>query len=178
MTATALLDELRTRGVHLTIESEHLAVNAPKGVLTDELRQAIRTQKVALLALLAALPPGALFTPEPLSPTSPCMICGKAERWNDAGIWRFVHCWPEALAPATRLAEAVNQAWREPQEHSTRIPESTARSRDPSLGPILPPCAICGELRRWHDQKTGDWPCWTCTPPAIRRAYAPEVVHA
>ena len=53
MTATALLDELRTKGVHLTIEGEHVAVDAPKGALTDDLRQAIRQHKAALLALLA-----------------------------------------------------------------------------------------------------------------------------
>ena len=53
MTATALLDELRTRGVHLTIEGEHVAVDAPKGALTDALRQAIRAHKPDLLRLLA-----------------------------------------------------------------------------------------------------------------------------
>ena len=53
MTATALLDELRTKGVHLTLEGQHVAVDAPKGVLTDDVRQAIRQHKAALLALLA-----------------------------------------------------------------------------------------------------------------------------
>src|ERR671933_131642 len=53
MTATALLDELRTKGVHLTIDGEHLASDAPKGILTDALRQAIRQYKQELLALLA-----------------------------------------------------------------------------------------------------------------------------
>jgi hypothetical protein len=53
MSATVLLDELRTKGMHLTIAGEHLAVDAPKGVLTDDVRQAIRQHKAALLALLA-----------------------------------------------------------------------------------------------------------------------------
>ena len=52
MTATVLLDALRTKGVHLTVEGEHVAVDAPKGVLTDDVRQAIRQHKAALLALL------------------------------------------------------------------------------------------------------------------------------
>jgi len=52
MTATALLDELRTKGVHLTVEGEHVAVDAPKGVLTDDVRQAIRQHKPELLDLL------------------------------------------------------------------------------------------------------------------------------
>ena len=65
MTATALLDELRTKGVHLTVEGQHVAVDAPKGVLTDALRQAIRQHKQALLAFLAQpVPaPGAAATP-------------------------------------------------------------------------------------------------------------------
>ena len=53
MTATRLLDALRTKGVQLTVEGDQLAIDAPKGVLTDDVRQAIRTQKAALLALLA-----------------------------------------------------------------------------------------------------------------------------
>jgi hypothetical protein len=57
MTATALLDELRTKGVHLTIEGEHIAVDAPKGVLTDAVRQAIRQYKQELLVMLAQSAP-------------------------------------------------------------------------------------------------------------------------
>src|SRR5262249_27179616 len=53
MTAITLLDEPRTKGVHLTVEGEHLAVDAPRGILTDDVRQAIRQHKAALLALLA-----------------------------------------------------------------------------------------------------------------------------
>jgi hypothetical protein len=60
MTATALLDELRTKGVHLTVEGQHVAVDAPKGVLTDALRQAIRQHKHALLAMLRQAPPALL----------------------------------------------------------------------------------------------------------------------
>ena len=53
MTATALLAALRTKGVHLTIAGEHVAVDAPKGVLTDDVRQTIRQHKQELLALLS-----------------------------------------------------------------------------------------------------------------------------
>src|SRR5712691_9614929 len=52
MTATVLVDELRTKGVHLTVEGEHVALDAPQGVLTEDLRQAIRMHKAAILALL------------------------------------------------------------------------------------------------------------------------------
>src|SRR2546427_2630896 len=110
MTATVLLDELRTKGVQLTIEGEHLAVDAPKGVLTDELRQAIRTQKAALLALLTASSPDASSSPKPLSPMSPCVVCRRPERRDDAGVLRCVHCWSAPLTEAARHEEAAWQA--------------------------------------------------------------------
>jgi hypothetical protein len=47
--------------------------------------------------------------------------------------------------------------------------ERSAKPRDPRLGPILPPCATCGELRYWHEHETDRWRCWTCTPPPPRR---------
>ncbi len=101
MTAVVLLDELRTKGVQLTVEGEHLAVDAPKNVLNDDLRQAIREHKQELLALLsqpmsAADPvqPTAPTRPEPLTPHYPCVVCGGTDRWEDRGIWRCRRCWP------------------------------------------------------------------------------------
>ena len=51
MTPLALLCTLRDLGVLLTPmpDGEHIHVDAPGGVLTDELRQAIRHHKQALL---------------------------------------------------------------------------------------------------------------------------------
>ena len=46
--------------------------------------------------------------------------------------------------------------------------ERPAKPRDAELGPILPPCAMCGELRYWHDHAPDSWHCWTCTPPPQR----------
>jgi hypothetical protein len=43
--------------------------------------------------------------------------------------------------------------------------ERPVKPRDPRLGPILPPCATCGDLRYWHDHDADSWHCWTCTPP-------------
>jgi hypothetical protein len=56
MTALELLATLHERGVALLPwVDDRLRVDAPQGVLTDELRQAIRTQKEALLALAAEM---------------------------------------------------------------------------------------------------------------------------
>jgi hypothetical protein len=72
MTATILLDELRAKGVHLTIAGEHLGIDAPKDVLTDDVRQALRQHKQELLALLAApAPVSDAATAEP-SPQEEC----------------------------------------------------------------------------------------------------------
>ena len=51
MTPLALLCTLRDMGVLLTPmpDGKHIHVDAPAGVLTDELRQAIRQQKEAIL---------------------------------------------------------------------------------------------------------------------------------
>ena len=57
MTGAKLLDDLRSKGVRLTVEGEHVALDAPQGVLTEDLRQAIRQHRQELLALLAPSAP-------------------------------------------------------------------------------------------------------------------------
>jgi len=72
MTAMALLDELRTKGVHLTVAGEHVAVDAPKGVLSEALRKAIRQHKQELLALLVPTTPTHAAAATELSPQEAC----------------------------------------------------------------------------------------------------------
>src|SRR5262249_17497025 len=92
MTAARLLDAPRTKGVHLRVGGESLAVDAPKNVLNDDLRQAIRQHKQELLVLLSqpmpaadSVQPTAPTPPAPLTPRYACVICGNADRWNDRG---------------------------------------------------------------------------------------------
>jgi hypothetical protein len=54
MNATAILHTIRQRGGQVTLEGDHIRVCNTSGVLTDELRQAIRAEKAALLTILAA----------------------------------------------------------------------------------------------------------------------------
>jgi hypothetical protein len=54
MNATAILQTIRQRGGQVTLEGDHIRVCKTSGVLTDELRQAIRAEKAALLTILAA----------------------------------------------------------------------------------------------------------------------------
>lgn len=54
MHATAILNLLREHGCTVTMEGDHLSVRKGKGVLTDALRQAIASEKAAILTILAA----------------------------------------------------------------------------------------------------------------------------
>ena len=53
MTTNELLTRLQKLGVRLWAEGGELKVSAPKGVLTAELRDALKAKKAELLALLA-----------------------------------------------------------------------------------------------------------------------------
>jgi hypothetical protein len=54
MTATAILQTIRARGGQVTREGDTIRVGKTRGVLTDELRQAIRAEKAAIMTILAA----------------------------------------------------------------------------------------------------------------------------
>jgi TubC N-terminal docking domain len=54
MHATAILQTIRARGGQVTLEGNNIRVGKTSGVLTDELRQAIRAEKAAILTILAA----------------------------------------------------------------------------------------------------------------------------
>jgi tubulysin polyketide synthase-like protein len=76
MTALALFLHLTAAGCQLTRQGDTLRVHDPQHVLTDGLRQAIRTYKAALLAML---------TPDRRIPLprypAPCLRCkGPSER--------------------------------------------------------------------------------------------------
>jgi len=54
MTPDALLDKLERLNVKVTINGDKLRLEAPAGVLTPEMKEAIRQYKPALIALLEA----------------------------------------------------------------------------------------------------------------------------
>jgi hypothetical protein len=99
MTAQEVLAAVVQAGGRLTPHGEKITVEAP-APLPLVILALIREHKTALLALLAqSVPtPKASSPPKPLSPTYPCVVCGKTERWNDHGIWRCVACWPDVHA--------------------------------------------------------------------------------
>src|SRR5262245_8239780 len=54
MTTHTLLEELRGLGVKLSTDGTALRIDAPKGVITPDLREQIAAQKQDLIALVAA----------------------------------------------------------------------------------------------------------------------------
>jgi hypothetical protein len=49
-----LIDGLRTSGVHLAADGDKLRYRAPKGVMTDEVKQALVNHKPGIIRLLQA----------------------------------------------------------------------------------------------------------------------------
>ena len=54
MTAAALVADLRKRGVALAVAGDRLHWRAPKGVMIDEMREALRRHKPQVLEILTA----------------------------------------------------------------------------------------------------------------------------
>jgi hypothetical protein len=52
MNASKLIEELRSRGVVVEASGDRLRVDAPKGVVTEELREALAEHKTEVMALI------------------------------------------------------------------------------------------------------------------------------
>jgi len=132
MTALVFLEDLHAKGVHLTVKGDRIAVDAPKGVLTDVARQGVRQHKAELLVLLQETAPGLTEEDVPASPEPelpdvthdgedtaqteappsdlpPCAVCGGADRWCDIDVWRCRACWPDPLTASARRAAAHDE---------------------------------------------------------------------
>ena len=89
MNAGLLLADLLARGVRLVATGDRLIVDAPKGVVTDELRQLLTAHKLELLALLEDDP----------RPTRRCHSCHstnwRRRRHERGGGWLCGACYPD-----------------------------------------------------------------------------------
>jgi hypothetical protein len=63
MTPLDLLAELERRNVKVSLAGDKLRLEAPAGVLTPEIKEALRQHKAALIALLSGRPVEVLFWP-------------------------------------------------------------------------------------------------------------------
>ena len=78
-TATAVLTTLQKAGCRLIPDGEQLRVQDPERVLTDDLRQSIRQNKTALLAILKPKPPRLSGGIPITDKDNPCEQCGGIE---------------------------------------------------------------------------------------------------
>jgi hypothetical protein len=111
VTPTALLALLLQHGIMLRADNNALHYRAPKGALSEELRQAMQDQKAALLALLTPDPYGADAAAPArkagvrlVDAMPSCLACGTTRRWRSVyGVDICGRCHPPA-APALVVA--------------------------------------------------------------------------
>jgi TubC N-terminal docking domain len=112
MTPLKLLYELTAKGIRLIAHGEQLAADAPSGVFTEALRQAIRLHKPALLALLQPRPPRHAGGFSVTDTEHPCPVCGSPD-WQQHITYRYcLHCGREdgpgaAQAEDTRSTQST-----------------------------------------------------------------------
>lgn len=87
MTAEAILEHLRSLGARVFLVGDKLRVEAPAGVLTDDLKAALAAHKADLVRLLR---------PAPDLPPPACDRCGGALFWQSVayGPWTCLRCHP------------------------------------------------------------------------------------
>ena len=95
MTATMLIKTLRSANVTLEVHGDKLCLDAPFGILTDDLRQAIRENKPELITLLSQSPDNSetqsLNNMDKASPKT-CLACGGNDIVVDAAGFYCLDC--------------------------------------------------------------------------------------
>ncbi|MYR34809.1 amino acid adenylation domain-containing protein [Nocardiopsis alba] len=114
-TLPELLDDLRSRGVHLWPENGRIHFRAPRNVLTDEDRAALRDHREEVLALLTAeseptlVPdPDARHEPFPLTEVQTAYLIGRGSAYPYGGV--ACHAYVE-LAFDDLDPERLRRAW-------------------------------------------------------------------
>lgn len=110
MTPGAVLDRLTAFGARVVLTpAGTLRYHGPARVLPEDGQQELAALKAELPTHKAALV--ALLTPpiprDPPDALPPCAVCGDADRWDDAGVWRCVTC--ETLPVSDRLRQLARR---------------------------------------------------------------------
>lgn len=94
MTTATLFAALRERGVNLAAIGGRLRVDAPRGVLTPELRATLSAHKAEMLAMLAPTPPESepcehVTDPEPAAwyRENPHLTCARCWLAGRKSLW-------------------------------------------------------------------------------------------
>ncbi|MGK8507002.1 amino acid adenylation domain-containing protein [Nocardia asiatica] len=118
MNVTALVTDLRQRGVHLWVDGEQLRFRAPQGVLTAEDREQLVAHKPAVLEFLGqdqasfeiATDPAAAHEPFPLTPVQSAYLIGRDPTYPFGGVAcaSYLEIAYEEVEP-----DRLEQAWNE-----------------------------------------------------------------
>jgi hypothetical protein len=115
MTPLDLLAELERRNVKISLAGDKLRLEAPAGILTPQLKQAIKQHKPALIALLAGQPLEVLFWPGVKSKVyrarQPCLEtegCLQLTREVDCRLFPLTWCWGWCRERVSANDQAVN----------------------------------------------------------------------
>lgn len=108
-----LLSDLANRGVRITNVGGKLHVDAPAGVLTPELREAIRTAKSALLAILNRSP-AEQFAISDAEATAGLKVYSSADDplptgSRDEGLHALILCYSARRRVKEWIGQAANQ---------------------------------------------------------------------
>jgi len=87
MLAVDLLEHLRSLGLALTVESTDRLSVSTRALLTDEIREVVRANKIALLDLLAREREGDALLPDACHPLTPAEVV-QVRGWTEAEIER------------------------------------------------------------------------------------------
>ena len=187
MTAVELITELRERGVLIETNGERLRIDAPKGTVTPELREALVLHKAEVLVLLDSSQlaetarciqadfrhRGVLVSEN----VGPCPHCQKPlliySHPDDDSVWVECPSGRERLFKVLRRAEdettpaLCSDCEQKPAFITGRCPECIQRLM------LCPddPCEKCGGLRYWRHRanKTQPagfaWYCGLCCKP-------------
>ena len=192
MSAEALLDDLRQRGVALAARGDRLSVDAPRGALTDQVRAAIAARKADLLTLLEAEAARAEW--ERLDAAMSEMNQRLFELWEEGErdaakalqdeLRRLVgEAWQPARVRLARLEHELGRlspadAWLLGAEDDSAGPRGTTRAPRRPSEPLLVdaierpsrPCFSCHSdaCRERTPERSGGWVCDACHPDSER----------
>jgi len=115
MTPIDLLAELERLNVKVSLAGDKLRLEAPAGVLTPELKEALRQHKAALIALLSGRPVEMVFWPGvKLNVYRARQTCLEAEgclQWSreaDCDLFPLTWCWGWCRERVSANDQAVN----------------------------------------------------------------------
>ena len=148
MTPQEVIDQAQSFGVVLAAKDDRLVVDAPRGVITPSLRQALGVNKAAILCLLAH---------------RAGVIHEKTSDWPPLDATELLRCWEALQRPEILLSPGLTitnlRTWLYPEWSQDRPPEHLSAVRRYLLE-SLPPCEVPTSdplLEEWRRVSIPEW---------------------